>query len=47
LIVSGSTAYIQAGAGIVMDSNPAAEYDETTAKARALLKALELANGGL
>ena len=47
LIVSGSTAYIQAGAGIVMDSNPAAEYDETTAKAQALLKALELANGGL
>ena len=38
-------AYVQAGAGIVMDSNPAAEYEETRDKARALLRALELRAG--
>jgi anthranilate synthase component 1 len=37
-------ASIQAGAGIVADSNPAAEYEETRDKARALLAALEMAN---
>jgi len=31
----------------VADSNPAAEYDETRDKARALLRALELAERGL
>ena len=40
-------AYVQAGAGIVMDSNPTAEYEETRDKARALLRALELAQAGL
>jgi len=35
------------GAGIVMDSNPAAEYEETRDKARALVRALELAQAGL
>jgi anthranilate synthase component 1 len=38
---------IQAGAGIVADSNPAAEYEETRDKARALLQALAMAEGGL
>jgi anthranilate synthase component 1 len=33
------TAYVQAGAGIVADSDPAKEYEETLNKARALLKA--------
>jgi anthranilate synthase component 1 len=47
VIISGSRAYVQAGAGIVMDSNPAAEYDETCDKAKALLRALELAEAGL
>ena len=37
---------IEAGAGIVADSDPAAEEAETRAKARALLRAVELANGG-
>ena len=37
----------QAGAGIVMDSNPTAEYEETRDKARALLRALDLAQAGL
>jgi len=38
---------IQAGAGIVADSDPAAEEAETRAKARALLRAIELAGGEL
>ena len=45
--MSKGKAYVQAGAGIVIDSNPTAEYEETRDKARALLKALELAQQGL
>jgi anthranilate synthase component I len=40
-------AQVQAGAGIVADSNPASEYEETRDKARALLHALEIAQRGL
>ena len=40
-------AVVQAGAGIVADSVPAAEYEETRDKARALIQALELANEGI
>jgi anthranilate synthase component 1 len=40
-------AYVQAGAGIVIDSNPTAEYEETRDKARAMLRALEIAQEGL
>jgi len=40
------TAHVQAGAGIVADSQPAAEYEETRDKARALLQALEMADAG-
>jgi len=47
IIMSNRRAYIQAGAGIVIDSNPAAEYEETRDKARALVKALEIAQEGL
>jgi anthranilate synthase component 1 len=47
IIMSKGTAYVQAGAGIVMDSNPTAEYEETGDKARALVRALELAQEGL
>ncbi|HEV3062273.1 MAG TPA: anthranilate synthase component I [Vicinamibacterales bacterium] len=47
VIMSGGKAYVQAGAGIVIDSNPAAEYEETRDKAKALLRALELAQAGL
>jgi anthranilate synthase component 1 len=46
VIMSSGKAYVQAGAGIVIDSQPAAEYEETRDKARALLTALELANAG-
>ncbi|MEM9185415.1 MAG: anthranilate synthase component I [Planctomycetota bacterium] len=44
LVVSGGTAYVQAGAGVVADSNPATEYQETLNKARGLLKAIEITN---
>jgi len=47
VIMSQGKAYVQAGAGIVMDSNPTAEYEETRDKARALLQSLELAQQGL
>jgi anthranilate synthase component 1 len=47
VIMSEGRAFVQAGAGIVMDSNPAAEYEETRDKARALIRALELAQAGL
>ncbi len=47
IIMSAGKAFIQAGAGIVMDSNPTAEYEETRDKMRALVRALELAQRGL
>jgi len=47
VIMWKGVAYVQAGAGIVIDSNPASEYEETRDKARALLRALELAQAGL
>ncbi len=37
---------VQAGAGIVADSVPESEYEETMSKARAMLKAVEIAHGG-
>ena len=40
LVASGDKAYIQVGAGIVADSVPALEYEETLAKARVLLRVL-------
>lgn len=42
-VIKGRDAYVQVGAGIVADSDPAREYDETLYKAQALLKALEMA----
>jgi anthranilate synthase component I len=47
MVIEGGHAYVQAGAGIVADSNPTAEYEETRDKARAVIKALELAQDGL
>lgn len=47
ILIKGHTAYIQAGAGIVADSKPAREYEETMNKAKALLRAIEMAEGGL
>jgi anthranilate synthase component 1 len=42
-VVKDGVAYIQAGAGVVADSDPAYEYDETIAKSAAMFRALELA----
>ncbi len=47
LVIAGRRAMVQAGAGIVADSNPSAEYQETQDKARALIRALEIAQEGL
>lgn len=38
MVVKGKTAYVQAGAGIVYDSNPVSEYEETLNKAKSLLE---------
>jgi len=42
VLVTGGRAYVQAGAGVVADSNPSAEYEETLNKARALLRAASM-----
>jgi anthranilate synthase component 1 len=42
IVIQNGTAYVQAGAGIVADSVPATEYEETLSKARGLLKAIEI-----
>jgi anthranilate synthase component 1 len=47
IIAHGNMLKIQSGAGIVADSDPAREYDETVSKARALLEAVDLASAGL
>ncbi|MBW8896196.1 MAG: chorismate-binding protein, partial [Acidobacteria bacterium] len=47
ITIRNGKARVQAGAGIVADSNPAAEYEETRDKARALLTALAMAEAGL
>jgi anthranilate synthase component 1 len=47
LVLQGQTAYIQAGGGVVYDSDPATEYEETVSKARGLLKAIEIAESQL
>ena len=43
VVVKHDTAYVQAGAGIVADSDPAREQAECEAKARGVLLALERA----
>ncbi|MGA2064734.1 MAG: anthranilate synthase component I [Thermoguttaceae bacterium] len=45
IVVQGDKAYVQAGCGIVADSQPTNEWNETLNKARGLLKAIELAQG--
>jgi anthranilate synthase component 1 len=46
MLMQGKKAYLQAGAGIVADSNPATEYQEAMSKAQAVLKAVAAARGG-
>ncbi|MBU0684101.1 MAG: anthranilate synthase component I [Candidatus Omnitrophica bacterium] len=47
IVMKGDTAFIQAGAGIVLDSKPEKEYEETLNKAKAMFKAVEFAERGL
>ena len=47
LVIKDKVAYIQAGGGVVADSDPAAEYQETVNKAKAMLRAVEMAEKGL
>jgi anthranilate synthase component 1 len=47
LVIKGGKVHLQAGAGIVADSDPAAEWQETVNKGMAVMKAIELAEGGL
>jgi len=46
MLVSGNQVYVQAGAGIVADSIPEKEYEETLNKAKALFRAIQMARGG-
>ncbi len=44
IVVYRNKAYVQAGGGLVADSHPATEYQETVNKARAQIRAIELAH---
>jgi anthranilate synthase component 1 len=46
-VVKDKQLHVQAGAGIVADSDPNSEWQETQNKARAVLRAAELAEQGL
>ncbi len=46
-VIKNSTLYVQAGAGVVADSVPQLEWEETLNKARAIFRAVELAERGL
>jgi anthranilate synthase component 1 len=46
-VIKDGKLHVQAGGGIVADSQPAAEWQETQSKARALLRAAEMAESGL
>ena len=45
LLMQGKKAYLQAGAGIVADSDPQREFEETENKSKAVLRAVEMARG--
>jgi anthranilate synthase component 1 len=47
LVVKDGKIHLQAGAGIVADSDPAAEWQETVNKAMAVVRAIETAERGL
>ena len=46
MLMQGKKAFLQAGAGIVADSDPAREFEECMNKAQAVLRAVEAARGG-
>ena len=47
LIIKDGKVYVQAGAGIVADSDPEREYMETVNKAKGMMKAVDMAEAGL
>jgi anthranilate synthase component I len=47
IVIKDGEATVQAGAGVVADSVPEREYEETVSKARALVRAVEMAEKGL
>jgi anthranilate synthase component I len=47
IVMRGKVAYLQAGAGIVADSDPTREYEETLHKAKALSVAIQMAEEGV
>jgi len=46
-VIKDKTLYVQAGAGIVADSVPQSEWEETLNKARAVIRAAEMVQNGL
>jgi anthranilate synthase component 1 len=46
-VIKDETLFVQAGAGIVADSQPASEWEETQNKARAIVRAVQLAQNDL
>jgi len=46
-VVQNGELHVQAGAGIVYDSEPQSEWDETMSKARAIIRAVAMAEAGL
>jgi len=46
-VIKNQKLYVQAGAGIVADSQPQMEWEETQNKARAIVRAVQMANNEL
>jgi len=46
-VIKNNTLYVQAGAGVVADSQPALEWEETLNKARAIVRAVQMSNKSL
>jgi anthranilate synthase component 1 len=47
ILIKDRKAYVQVGAGIVADSEPEKEYEETLNKAQAIFRAIQMAEEGL
>ena len=47
MVIKDGTVHFQSGAGIVLDSDPAQEYEETVNKAKASMAAIDFAEQGL
>ena len=47
IVIADGTAYVQSGAGVVADSTPAREFEETLEKAGAMFAAIHQAEGGI